>query len=90
MSPQILIINGHPNKESLCFALANAYKEGAIRAGATVKELVIADLQFNPNLQYGYRKRIDWERIWPQPGKAFNGPITWFGCTRFGGVACRL
>jgi putative NADPH-quinone reductase len=62
MSPQILIINGHPNKESLCFALANAYKEGAIRAGATVKELVIADLQFNPNLQYGYRKRIDWER----------------------------
>jgi putative NADPH-quinone reductase len=61
MSKKILIINGHPNKDSLCFALANAYKEGAIRAGATVKELVIADLQFNPNLQYGYRKRIEWE-----------------------------
>jgi len=61
MSKKVLIINGHPNKESLCFALANAYKEGAIRAGATVKELVIADLQFNPNLQYGYRKRIGWE-----------------------------
>ncbi len=61
MSKKILIINGHPNKDSLCFALANTYKEGAIRAGAAVKELVIADLRFNPNLQYGYRKRIEWE-----------------------------
>ncbi len=61
MSPKILIINGHPNKESLCFALANAYKEGALRRGAEVRELVIADLQFNPNLQYGYRKRTEWE-----------------------------
>lgn len=61
MSKKILIINGHPNKESLCFALANAYKEGAVLAGAAIRELVIADLQFNPNLQYGYRKRIDWE-----------------------------
>jgi len=61
MSKKILIINGHPNQESLCFALANAYKEGALSSGAEVKELVIANLQFNPNLQYGYRKRMDWE-----------------------------
>ncbi|WP_317235937.1 NAD(P)H-dependent oxidoreductase [Niabella hibiscisoli] len=58
---KILIINGHPNKESLCFALAAAYKEGAVQSGAAVRELAIADLQFNPNLQYGYRKRMDWE-----------------------------
>jgi NAD(P)H dehydrogenase (quinone) len=61
MSKKILVINGHPNKESLCFALAAAYKEGATRSGAEVRELVIADLQFDPNLQYGYRKRINWE-----------------------------
>lgn len=61
MSKKILVINGHPNKESLCFALTAAYKEGAIRSGAEVKELVIADLKFDPNLRYGYRKRIDWE-----------------------------
>lgn len=61
MSPKILIINGHPNKESLCFALAAAYKKGAVQSGAAVKELVISDLQFDPNLQYGYRKRMDWE-----------------------------
>lgn len=61
MSKKILVINGHPNKESLCFALTAAYKEGAIRSGAVVKELVIADLKFDPNLRYGYRKRIDWE-----------------------------
>lgn len=61
MSKKILVINGHPNKESLCFALADFYKEGAVRSGAEVRELIIADLQFNPSLQYGYRKRIDWE-----------------------------
>ncbi|MCH5715336.1 NAD(P)H-dependent oxidoreductase [Niabella hibiscisoli] len=41
--------------------MAAAYKEGAVQSGAAVRELAIADLQFNPNLQYGYRKRMDWE-----------------------------
>jgi NAD(P)H dehydrogenase (quinone) len=57
----ILIINGHPNKDSFNFALANAYREGALKAGATVDEITIANLQFNPNLQYGYTKRMDLE-----------------------------
>ncbi|WP_316802196.1 NAD(P)H-dependent oxidoreductase [Pedobacter nototheniae] len=57
----ILIINGHPNKESLVFALAEAYQKGAIESGATVSVLHISDLNFNPNLQYGYRKRMELE-----------------------------
>lgn len=54
---KILIINGHPDAESYCFGLAAAYKKGALSSGAEVKEITIRDLDFNPNLQYGYRKR---------------------------------
>lgn len=57
----ILLINGHPNKASFNFALAAAYKEGALKAGSTVTEIIIADLQFNPNLQFGYTKRMELE-----------------------------
>ena len=67
----ILIINGHPNRESFNFGIMNAYKEGAEKAGAQVQQVIIADLQFDPNLKYGYQKRTDlepdlleaWEKI---------------------------
>src|SRR5690606_6540435 len=51
----------HPDKESYCNALAQAYKEGASTSGAELKEIVVADLQFNLNLQFGYRKRTELE-----------------------------
>lgn len=58
---QILIINGHPDKESYNFALAEAYKKGALSSGAEVQEISIRDLKFDPNLQFGYRKRSELE-----------------------------
>lgn len=61
MKNNILIINGHPNKESFNFALVNAYKEGAIKSGTAVDVITIAELNFNPNLQYGYSRRTDLE-----------------------------
>ncbi len=61
MKKKIVIIDAHLNKESLSFSLAEAYKEGAISAGSEVKKLRIADLRFNPNLQYGYQKRTELE-----------------------------
>lgn len=61
MTNKILIINGHPDKESYNFALAKAYKNGAERSGAEIREIVIRDLTFNPNLQFGYRKRTELE-----------------------------
>ena len=54
---KILIINGHPDKESFNHGISEAYKVGAIQSGATVKELKIAELRFDPNLKFGYRKR---------------------------------
>jgi NAD(P)H dehydrogenase (quinone) len=84
---KILIINGHPNKDSLNFALAAAYKKGALKAGAEVQEIVIRDLQFNPNLQSGYQKRTElepdllaaWEKIKWADHLVWVHPVWWGG-----------
>lgn len=57
----IVIINGHPNPGSFCHAIAEAYKNGALEHGAVVREIRIADLDFDPVLKYGYRKRQELE-----------------------------
>lgn len=84
---KILIINGHPNNNSLNFALAAAYKKGAINAGAEVREIVIRDLKFNPNLQSGYQKRTElepdlleaWEKIKWAEHMVWVHPVWWGG-----------
>jgi NAD(P)H dehydrogenase (quinone) len=58
---KILIIYGHPDKESFNFVLADAYKKGALQSGAEVKEIIVRDLEFNNNLQFGYRQRTELE-----------------------------
>lgn len=52
---KILIINGHPDKESLCFALAESYKKGADTNGDQCQLVHLVDLKFNLILNYGYR-----------------------------------
>ena len=52
---KILIINGHPDKESFCFALAESYKKGADTNGDQCQLVHLIDLKFNPILTYGYR-----------------------------------
>ena len=84
---KILIINGHPDKDSFCFGLAAAYKKGALSSGAEVKEIVIRDLNFNPNLQFGYQKRTElepdlvssWEKILWADHLIWVHPVWWGG-----------
>lgn len=84
---KILIINGHPNKDSFNFGLFEAYKKGALVAGADVKEIVIKDLNFNPNLQFGYQKRTElevdlldaWEKIKWAEHLVWIHPVWWGG-----------
>lgn len=84
---KIAIINGHPNKESFNFGVAEAYKKGAIAAGAEVKEITIAELNFNPNLEFGYQKRMElepdllkaWEIIQWADHLVWVHPIWWGG-----------
>lgn len=61
MAKKILIINGHPDSESFNFAISESYKKGALSAGCAVQEIVVRDLKFNPNLEFGYRKRTELE-----------------------------
>lgn len=58
---KILIINGHPDAESYNAALADTYRQAALSSGAEVRVINVRDLQFNPNLQFGYRKRTELE-----------------------------
>src|SRR5699024_496946 len=46
----VLLILGHPRKDSLCGALYDAYRKGAVQAGACVETLVLADLAFDPDV----------------------------------------
>lgn len=87
MSKKILIINGHPNKDSFNFGIAEAYKKGALSKGAEIKEIVIANLDFNPNLQFGYQKRTElepdllesWAKIQWAEHMVWIHPVWWGG-----------
>ncbi|WP_344826427.1 NAD(P)H-dependent oxidoreductase [Chryseobacterium ginsenosidimutans] len=83
----VLIINGHPNRESFNFGIMNAYREGAEKAGANVQQIIIADLHFDPNLKYGYQNRMDleqdlleaWEKILWADHIVWVHPVWWGG-----------
>ncbi|WP_345949711.1 NAD(P)H-dependent oxidoreductase [Mucilaginibacter sp. PAMB04274] len=46
---QVVLINADIDKTPITRALINAYRAGADRANAALKEITIADLKFNPN-----------------------------------------
>lgn len=50
-----LIILGHPDKKSLCAAIADNYEKGAMEKGGEVERINLSELSFNPNLKQGYR-----------------------------------
>lgn len=54
---RITILDGHPRRESLIAALADAYARGAEAAGHEVRRLAPRDLQFDPVLHGGYNNR---------------------------------
>lgn len=87
MSKKILVINGHPDSESFNAALSEQYVAGVKETGGEVKEINIRELRFNPNLEFGYRKRTELE---PDLLKAFEliqwadhlvwvFPMWWYG-----------
>ena len=90
---KILIINGHPDKESFNAALTEAYIKGAsAQANTEVEVLYLADLTFDPILRYGYRKRTELE---PDLLKAFEllkeaDHTVWIYPTWWGGMPALL
>ena len=45
-----LIILGHPDKKSLCSAIADSYEKGACEKGGEVERINLHELNFNINL----------------------------------------
>lgn len=84
---KIVIINGHPNRESFNFGIAEVYRKGALKSGAEVEEITIADLKFDPNLQFGYQKRMElepdlvsaWKKIQWADHLVWIHPVWWGG-----------
>lgn len=83
---KILIINGHPNPSSFNKALTDSYIIGAAASGAEIETIIIGELQFNPNLKFGYQKRTElepdllesWEKIKRADHLVWIHPV-WFG-----------
>lgn len=83
----ILIINGHPDPDAFNAALAETYRNGAVASGATVRELVISRLTFEPSLRFGYRQRTElepdllaaWEDIKWADHLVWIHPVWWGG-----------
>ncbi|OGY93559.1 MAG: NADPH:quinone reductase [Candidatus Komeilibacteria bacterium RIFOXYC2_FULL_45_12] len=56
MHKKILLILGHPDKNTFNGALAEAYETAALAAGAEVRRLNLGELKFDPVLWLGYKK----------------------------------
>ncbi len=48
---KVLVVLGHPRVGSLCGALAEAYADGARKAGAEVRQMNLAQLEFDPDVR---------------------------------------
>ena len=60
MPKHILILNGHPDRNRLCGALADAYQNAAAER-AEIQRFDLADMQFNANLSQGYAEEAPLE-----------------------------
>lgn len=76
-----LVIDGHPNPDSLCAGIAQSYADG--HGDAVV--LAVRDLSFDQNLRLGYTRRQDlepdleraWEQILAADHVVVVAPIWW-------------
>lgn len=70
---KILLWLGHPNNDSLCGSLLDAYRKGAEAAGAEIRIIRLADLQFDPNLRMGFKGG---QKLEPDLAR-FQGDLAW-------------
>jgi putative NADPH-quinone reductase len=53
---KVMIVVGHPQRNTFCEALAKAYKAGAAAVGHEASLFILADMRFDPILREGYRQ----------------------------------
>lgn len=69
----ILLIDGHPNPQSLCAGLAEAYAKGVRVQGLAVRTLSLRELSFDPVLRVGYHEQQKLEPDLLDAQAAING-----------------
>ncbi len=82
---KILLIQGHPQKDSFCHSLGAAYVKGAQQSGAEIKQLSLSEMSFDPNLKHGYATPTELEACLQEAQKmikwadhlVFVYPIWW-------------
>lgn len=85
---KILLINGHPNPESLNAAFVQAYKEALDNKEVEVKVLAIHAMNFEPSLKFGYMKRMEVESdiLLAQELITWADHLVWFHPVWWGGL----
>lgn len=76
---RILIIQAHPNNNSFCQALAEAYEAGARASACEVRRINLHELEFDPILHHGNRGEQALEPHLAQAQKdiAWAGHLVW-------------
>ena len=92
MQKRITIINGHPNSESFNQAIADAYKMGALANGAEVKEINIHALDFDSNLQFGYKQvmPLETDLITAMEAIKWANHLVWIHPVWWGGLPAKM
>jgi len=84
---KIVVIVGHPNKDSFSGAIAESYKKGALEAKNKVDILYLGEMKFDPILRMGYKKEMKMEKDLVEASKkiveadhlVFVYPVWWGG-----------
>lgn len=61
MAKKIFLLLGHPDASGFCGEIADTYERAAREAGFDLVRMNIGDMRFDPDLRFGYRKRMELE-----------------------------
>ena len=86
---KILVINGHPDKESYCQAIFQTIVENIDSKHHEVEVINLNEENFDPVLRYGYRKRMEEDSFILRSQELIQWQIISYLFIPSGGVVCR-